>query len=105
MNKVAQAYKTKTKTSSTVRTTTEVQRDQKPPKGAIIIDNTVSTSTEEIENGWLVTKSFDGRYKMKQDGDSTWFNYTKKWYSETDPVTISVNDKALADAFDDNEPA
>lgn len=89
------------KTSTTV--TTVEQKNKKPPKGAIIIEKTVRTETEQIENGWLVVKYYDGRYKIKDSEDSygTWFNYSQKWYSKEDPLEINLKDKSLADAFDD----
>lgn len=101
-NKVASG--TKTKTTTSVRTSTETKKDNKPPAGATILESNTSTSTEEIENGWLITKSYDGRYTVKGDTDSYghYFNYNKKWYSKTDPLTITLNDKSLSDAFDDD---
>lgn len=77
--------------------------DSKPPEGSTITQKSVSTSTEEIENGYLITKSVDGRYKTKGSTDSNYFHYNQKWYSKTDPLTIKVDDKSLADAFDDNK--
>ena len=38
-------------------TVTMEQKSEKPPASAIIKSQTVRTSTEEIENGWLVTKN------------------------------------------------
>ena len=95
--------KMKTKTSTSVRTTTETKKEQKIPSGATILESNIRTETEEIENGFLIVKSYDGRYALKGDSDSYghYFNYSKKWYSKTDPLTITVNDKALADAFED----
>lgn len=92
------------KTKTSVRTTTtQVSKEDKPPKGAKIIESNVETSTEEIQNGWLVIKSFSGRYALKDDKDTYghYFSYNKKWYSKTNPLTIKLNDKFLADAFDD----
>ena len=99
------------KTSRKIITTSSISmsnKSEKPPKGAIIKSQNVTTSTEEIENGWLIVKRFDGYYwkdKAEKDKDSygNWFNYEQKWYSEEDPLTITLNDKALADAFDDDD--
>lgn len=96
------------KTMST-RISTDERKNEMPPKGATIIEQNISTSTEEIENGFLVTKSVDGRYTLKSnkkdsDGeydDSRYFSYTKKWYSKTDPLTINIDNKSLADSFEE----
>jgi len=70
-----------------------------PPKGAEIISRSVRVETEQIENGWLISKYYDGRYKTKGDDSTQYFNYCKKWYSEEDPLSIELTDKTLADAF------
>jgi len=89
-------------------TVTMEQKSEKPPASAIIKSQTVRTSTEEIENGWLVTKNYNGYYwkdKSEKEKDSygNYFNYDLKWYSKEDPLTITVNDKSLADAFNDSD--
>lgn len=82
--------------------------DQMPPDGATILSKNVTTSTEEIENGYLITKSVDGYYKTSKgkdnsnntDNNEKWYNYSKKWYSKTDPLTIKLDNKSLAESFD-----
>ena len=94
--------KKKISTTSSTSTVTTMEKKQEPPKGAKIRNQTVRTETEQIENGWLVTKSYDGTYFTgKADNDYSWFNYSKKWYSKEDPLTITVNDKSLAEAFNE----
>jgi hypothetical protein len=83
-------------TSTTV--TDKVKEKREPPAGAKIISKTVRTETEEIENGWLISKNFDISYEYK--GEKEWAYYSKKWYSKTDPLTIKLNDEALADEFE-----
>ncbi len=98
--------KGKTSTSTTVSSNTEVVKQKEVPKGAEIISSTIRTNTEEIENGFLITKSFDVRYKPPgagKDASSEYAYYSKKWYSKVDPLTITVNDKSLAEAFNDDE--
>ena len=86
-------------------TTSSVTLDNKnsmPPKGSVIKNQTVTTETEQIENGWLVTKRYEGSYYTGKDkSDYNWFNYCKKWYSKEDPLDITLNDKSLAEAFDE----
>lgn len=90
----------KTKTSRSVRTSTETTTVKKPPKGAEIIESTESVTSEEIENGWLLIKNYHGRYKEKSSKDSygEYYDYSEKYYSKSDPM---INDKSLAEAFDE----
>lgn len=91
------------KTATSTSTVTTETKNKQPPKGAKIIEQTIRTETEEIENGFLITKSYSGRYKEKDSSDDygKWFDYNKKWFSKTDPLTITVNDASLADAFEE----
>lgn len=77
---------------------------KKIPKGARISNKEVRYETEEIENGFLISKcvSIDYRYDDGERKDCYGSSYyTKKWYSKTNPLTIKVEgDKALADAFE-----
>lgn len=98
-SKLVDAKKTTTVSSTT---TMEESRNNKPPAGAIITEESIRTKSEEIENGYLVTKNFSGRYKIKGEKDSDYghyYDYDMKWYSKEDPLTITVNDSSLAEAF------
>lgn len=98
--RIAKTRTTKTTSSSM---STETRTINKPPKGAKIIRQTISTTTEQIENGWLTTKNYDGSYKLNDKDGSEYFYYTEKWYSKEDPVVVTVKDQELADVFDDEE--
>lgn len=75
-------------------------RNKVPPSNSTIIEESVTTSIEEIQNGFLVTKNHSGRYKTKDTGDyGEYFDYDKKWFSEKDPIKIHINNKSVADAF------
>lgn len=94
----------KTKTSSTTSTMTQ-EKKKEVPKGAKITGQTIRTETEQIENGFLISKNYDITYE-EGAGDNKrtgYCYYTKKWFSKVDPLTITLNDKALADAFDDSD--
>ena len=83
---------------------TKHEKEQKSlPKGAKVLSKTTNTRVEEIENGFLLVKETDYRYETGTgDKRSTdWMSITKKWYSEEDPVKITVNDTSLADSFDE----
>jgi hypothetical protein len=97
--------KAKNKASSVTITTSSVteERNKKVPAGAEIVKETVTTSTEKIENGWLIIKSYDVNYKAKGKDYTDYAYYSKKWYSKTDPLEVKLKQEALADAFDDVE--
>jgi len=69
----------------------------KLPKGAKILKKSVRVSVEEIENGFLICKSYDVNYQVKDQKDYMYF--TKKIFSETNPLKIE-EDKMLADLFE-----
>lgn len=73
--------------------------DTRPPSGANIINRTISTSTEPIENGYLITKSYSGEYRDKEG--THWFSYDDKFFSKTDPLQVRTDGKELADLFEE----
>ena len=73
--------------------------ENKVPKGATIVSKTVSTSTEKIENGYLLIKSYDVTYKRDKDNNGYAY-YSEKTYSKEDPMKKM---KSIADAFKDND--
>ena len=76
----------------------EPKKVLKLPKGAEIISKEVKFTVEEIENGYIIRKSYD--IKWKKDDDGTNYDYiTKSWYSEKNPISID-EDLTLADKFD-----
>lgn len=97
----AKTSKTLKATSATVSMTNEIKKSQEPPSGAKIIKKSIRTETEEIENGWLVTKNYDIKYEVK--GNTDWTYYSEKYFSKTNPLKVVVEDKALADQFDDTD--
>ena len=88
---------------TTVRKTSK-KENKEIPEGAEIISKETTIDTEEIENGYLITKRTERRWKPKGSKDD-WGNYhteVRKWYSKTDPLTIKTKDESLADAFEDD---
>lgn len=76
---------------------------EKIPAGAEIVKNDVRVDIEEIENGFLIVKNFDVEYILKGKdggGNKQYAYYSKKWFSETNPLSINTEDKSLADLFD-----
>jgi len=87
--------------------TEKVVKDNKTglPAGAKILKKTVTTSVEEIENGFIITKSYDISYEKPEGDGETETGYTyynKKWYTKEDPLTINIKEKSLADAFSED---
>lgn len=84
----------------------KVQKEDKElPAGAKILSKESRITVEEIENGFLITKTTDVRYTLGS-GKETHTEYaylTKKAYSKEDPYEVKVNtkDKSLADIFQD----
>jgi hypothetical protein len=70
------------------------------PKGATITKKNVSLTVKEIENGFLLTKSYDLEWSDSK-GSNHYEYFDKCWYSETNPIEINMPDeKSLADKLD-----
>lgn len=74
----------------------------KLPKGASITKKEVSIRVEEIENGYIIEKSYDISYIV--DGDKNYECFTKKWFAKENPLDFedSENEQelGLADLLD-----
>jgi hypothetical protein len=71
------------------------------PKGAKILNQETSVDVEEIENGYLITRRTEYKYYTTDPENYNWTTITKKYFSEDDPLTISTDDKELAEVFAD----
>ena len=69
------------------------------PKGVKILSKDVSVTVEEIENGYLVSKSTEVKYEYEKKTDYTY--YTKKYYSKKNPLDINLDNLSLADKIDE----
>jgi hypothetical protein len=70
------------------------------PKGATVTKKNVSLTVREIENGYLLSKSYDLEWSDEK-GSNHYEYYTKEWFSETNPIEINMPDqKSLADKLD-----
>jgi hypothetical protein len=67
------------------------------PEGAEVIKKSHSIRVEEIENGYIVCKSYDIKYTL--NGDTDYLYYTKKVFSKDNPIQVD-EDKMLAEYFD-----
>ena len=69
------------------------------PKGAKILSKDVSVTVEEIENGYLVSKSTEVKYEYEKRTD---YSYnTKKYYCKKNPLDINLDNLSLADKIDE----
>ena len=89
------------KTMRTTSTSMTETKQKEVPKGAKIVDKTVRTEIEEVENGWLISKNYDITYEQGKERGYAY--YSKKWYSKEDPLEIKLKDESLADVFEDDE--
>lgn len=70
------------------------------PKGGTITKKNVSLSVKEIENGFLLTKSYDLEWTDSK-GNTHYEYFNKDWFSEKNPIEINMPDeKSLADKLD-----
>lgn len=100
MSKLQQASSLRSKVSHTTSFSNTEEKSEKPPKGAKVLRNSTTTETEEIENGWILSKRHDGSWEDDK-GNSHYYYYTEKYYSKENPIKVDIIDKALADKFED----
>lgn len=99
MGKLKEVAASKKSSSVTVSTRSEEKRTSKPPAGAEIISKSVTTSTEQITNGWLVTKSYSVDYKDKTKDYTQYAYWDEKTYFKDDPA-LGFKEADLAAAFE-----
>lgn len=100
MAKVAAGMNKKMSITST--SVTEEVKKKEVPAGATILSKTVRTEVEKIENGWLLTKNYDVKFKEKNKEYNDYAYYSKRWYSEEEPLQeVEELEKALADSFEE----
>ena len=74
------------------------------PKGSKVLSKDVSITVEEIENGFLVSKSTEVKYEYNKKTD--WCYHTKKFYAKENPLEIDMeglDDKTLASNFSESK--
>lgn len=71
------------------------------PKGATVTRKEVRITVEEIENGFILSKTIDASYKL--NGQNEYLYTTKKYFTKDNPLDDALEDlgeKSLADNFD-----
>ena len=81
-------------------TTVKSKSKFKLPEGAEVISKSERIYVEEIENGFLISKDYEIKWK-DADGENHWDNFSRKWSSEKNPITINETKgmKSLSDNF------
>lgn len=76
----------------------------KLPAGAKVISKEVTVDVEEIENGFLVCKRTEFKYRMKERDYNDYGSITKKFFSKENPLTLDESlmedsKESVADKF------
>ena len=79
----------------------EMSTGEKVPEGAEILKKETRIRVRKIENGYIVVKNSDVKYKEQGSEHSSWAYITKEFYSKADPLEIKLKNKSLADSFDE----
>lgn len=72
------------------------KRENKIPSESKITKKDVRLEVEEIENGFLLTKSAEIQY-LDKNGETHWCNPCKKYFCKTNP--LKIEEKSLAEKF------
>lgn len=80
----------------------EGKKTFKLPEGATIIKQSENISVKEIENGFVLRKTYDIQYSPVGDSENTKYEYfSKEWFSKENPIKITMpKEKSLADKLD-----
>lgn len=78
----------------------ESKKEFKLPQGATMISSSHRVTVEEIENGFILRKSYDIKYSKKGSDENGYEYFTKSWYSKENPLQITMpKETSLADKF------
>lgn len=71
------------------------------PEGATIVKKSVDISVREIENGFLIRKSYDIQWSPQGSSETKYDYFCKEWYQKENPVKINLpKEKSLAEKLD-----
>ena len=77
----------------------EMKSGKSIPEGAEVLSKETRIRVRQIENGYIITKNSDVKYKLNDE--TNWAYINKEYYSKTDPLEIKLKNKSLADSFDE----
>jgi hypothetical protein len=80
----------------------EGKKTFKLPEGATIVKQSENISVKEIENGFVLRKTYDIQYTLEGISNDTKYEYfSKEWFSKENPIKITMpKEKSLADKLD-----
>lgn len=71
------------------------------PEGATIVKKSTNIRVREIENGFVICKSYDIQWTPEGSDDTKYDYFSKEWYQKENPVQINMpKDKSLVDKLD-----
>jgi len=71
------------------------------PEGATIVKKSTNIRVKEIENGFIICKSYDIQYMLGESDDTKYEYYSKEWYQKENPIKINMpKEKSLANKLD-----
>jgi hypothetical protein len=71
------------------------------PEGATIVKKSSDISVREIENGFIIRKSYDIQWTPQGSTETKYDYFSKEWYQKENPVKINLpKEKSLADKLD-----
>jgi hypothetical protein len=71
------------------------------PQGATVVKKSTNIRVEEIENGYIICKSYDIQWSPEGSSETKYDYFTKKWFQKDNPVKINMpKEKSLADKLD-----
>lgn len=77
--------------SEILKSATMVEKEAgKLPEGAVILKKSVRTEVEEIENGYILRRSFDIDYSLPDQDGTKYLYYSKKYFSKKNPMTLKL---------------
>jgi hypothetical protein len=75
----------------------------KLPAGATIVKQSENISVKEIENGFILRKSYDIQWlpSGESEGHTKYEYFSKEWFSKDNPIKITMpKEKSLAEKLD-----
>jgi len=80
----------------------ESKKEVTIPADATITKKSYRMTVEEIENGFILSKSWDIEF-VTASGEKSYEYYTQRWHTKDNPMTIkegAVKEKSLAEKID-----
>jgi hypothetical protein len=71
------------------------------PEGATVIKKNSTIRVREIENGFIIIKSYDIQWTPAGDSETKYDYFSKEWYQKDNPLKINMpKEVSLVDKLD-----